>query len=59
MADRNEHQPGTHAPITGYFEELNIFGSPTGKVVHVQAGERLPHAPLRFSWRHIIEDKGC
>jgi hypothetical protein len=59
MAERNEHQPGTHAPITGHFEELNIFGSPTGKVEYVREGERLPHAPLGFSWRHIIEDKAC
>jgi len=59
MADRKEHQPGTRAPITGHFEELNIFGSPTGKVVHVQEGERLPHAPQGFSWRHIIEDTAC
>ena len=35
MADRTEHQPGAYAPITGHFEELNIFGSPTGKVEHV------------------------
>jgi hypothetical protein len=55
MADRNEHQPGAHAPITGHFEELNIFGSPTGRVEPAQEGERLPPAPLGFSWR-LIED---
>jgi hypothetical protein len=58
MADRTEHQPGTHAPITGHFEELNIFGSPTGKVEHVREGERLSDAPQGFSWRHI-EDAAC
>jgi hypothetical protein len=58
MADRKEHQPGTHAPITGHFEELNVFGSPTGKVEYVQEGERLPPAPQGFSWRHI-NDKDC
>ena len=52
MIDREEHQPGTRAPITGRFEELNIFGSPTGKVEHV------PPAPHGFSWRHI-EDAAC
>jgi hypothetical protein len=57
MADGKEHEPGTHAPITGRYEELNVFGSPTGKVEHVQEGEQLPHAPRGFSWRHI-EDKG-
>ena len=53
MADRKEHQPGTRASITGRFEELNIFGSPTRKVEHVQEGERFPRAPRGFSWRHI------
>ena len=53
MADRQEHQPGTHAPATGHYEELNVFGSPTGKVEHVVKGERLPRTPIGFSWRHI------
>jgi hypothetical protein len=58
MAERQEHQPGTHAPSTGHYEELNVFGSPTGKVEHVQEGERLPRAPRGFSWRHI-EHEDC
>jgi hypothetical protein len=57
MADRQEHTPGTRA-LTGHYEELNVFGSPTGKVEHVHEGERLPHAPRGFSWRHI-EDAAC
>jgi hypothetical protein len=57
MADRQEHTPGTRALVTGHYEELNVFGSPTGKVKNVQEGERLPHAPRGFSWRHI-EGKG-
>ena len=58
MIDPEEHQPSTHAPITGRFQELNIFGSPTGKIEHVQEGERFPRAPRGFSWRHI-EGKVC
>jgi hypothetical protein len=58
MADRQEDQPDTHAAATGHYEELNIFGSPTGKVAHVLEGERLPLAPRGFSWRHI-EEKSC
>jgi len=58
MTNRKEHQPGTCAPITGRFEELNIFGSPTGKIEHVREGERLPPAPQGFSWRHI-EGNAC
>jgi hypothetical protein len=53
MAERQEHQPGTHAPATGDYEELNIFGTPTGKVKHVLEGELLPHGPRGFMWRHI------
>ena len=53
MPERQEHQPGTHAPVTGPYEELNVFGTPTGKVEHVREGERLPHAPRGFSWREI------
>jgi hypothetical protein len=44
MAERQEHQPGTHAPVTGHYEELNVFGSPTGTVEYVREGERLPDA---------------
>jgi hypothetical protein len=51
-----EHQPGRRAPVTGRYEELNVFGSPTGRVEHVREGERLPHGPRGFSWRHIEEE---
>jgi hypothetical protein len=56
MAERQEHQPGTHAPVTGYYEELNVFGTPTGKVEHVREGERLPHGPRGFTWHQIVEE---
>jgi hypothetical protein len=36
MAERQEHQPGTHAPVTGRYEELNIFGTWTGRIEHVR-----------------------
>jgi hypothetical protein len=42
MAERQEHQPGTEAPATGHYEELNVFGTPTGRLTHVQEGERPP-----------------
>jgi hypothetical protein len=58
MAEREEHGPGTYVPVSGHYEELNIFGSPTGRVEHVRAGERLPHAPRGFSWRQI-EEEAC
>ena len=58
MAERQEHQPGTHAPATGHYEELNVFGTRTGRVEHVREGERLPHGPRGFTWREV-EEQGC
>ena len=49
MAERQEHQPGTHAPVTGHYEELNVFGTPTGVVEHVREGER-----RRSRWRQAL-----
>ena len=39
MPDDEEHQPGDRAPATAHYEELNVFGSPTGAVVHVREGD--------------------
>jgi len=58
MAERQEHQPGTHAPVTGQYEELNVFGTSTGRVEHVREGERLANAPRGFSWRQT-EEAAC
>jgi hypothetical protein len=58
MAERQEHQPGTHAPVTGHYKELNVSGTSTGKVKHVRGGGRLPHAPRGFSWRQV-EEEAC
>jgi len=54
---REEHQPGTYAPRQGRYEELNVFGSRTGRIEHVWEGERLPLAPRGFTWRHL-QDEG-
>jgi hypothetical protein len=48
--ERHEHQPGEPASRAGRYDELNVFGTPTGKVAHV--GEELPNSPRGFSWRH-------
>jgi hypothetical protein len=58
MAERQEQKPDTQAPATGYYEQLNVFGTPTGKVEHVREGERLPSAPRGFTWRQVAEE-GC
>jgi hypothetical protein len=46
-----------HYPATGHYEELNVFGSPTGRVEQVPEGERLPSAPRGFTWRRIAEQR--
>ena len=40
MPDEEEHQPGDRAPATAHYEELNVFGTPTGAVVHVREGDQ-------------------
>jgi hypothetical protein len=54
--DDGEHRPGAPAPRTGHYEELNVFGTPTGKVVHAEEGSKLPAAPRGFSWRHVVTE---
>lgn len=48
-----EFNPGEPAPDAGPYEELNVFGSRTGKVVVVQEGDTFPTAPRGFSWRSL------
>ena len=56
MPHPNEHDPGDEAPHTGHYEELNIFGSRTGRTIHVQEGDRLPAAPRGFTWRRVTRE---
>jgi len=58
MADDREHQPGDRASESGPYEELNVFGTPTGKVHHAQEGDQLPSAPRGFKWRRV-RPEGC
>jgi hypothetical protein len=50
MARRPEHRPGEAAPAAGTYEQLNIFGSPTGIRVSVAHGQALPPAPIGHFW---------
>ena len=45
------HQPGEPASQAGHYEQLNIFGTPTGTTMFVQRGNSLPAAPIGFTWR--------
>ncbi len=46
-----EHAPGTPATVTGTYQLLDIFGSPTDHRVHLARGEPLPDAPRGHTWR--------
>jgi hypothetical protein len=56
MTSTDEHKPGDPAPATGHYEELNVFGSHTGQVVHGTEGEPLPGAPRGFTWRRAMRE---
>lgn len=56
MAQRPEHAPGETAPAAGTYEQLNIFGRPTGIRVNVAHGHPLPPAPRGHSWMLFEED---
>jgi hypothetical protein len=47
----DEQFPGDPALLSGEFEEVNIFGSRTGRVVLAMKGDELPPAPRGFGWR--------
>ena len=42
----------------GDYEELNVFGSPTGWSRHVRKGDPLPELPRGFLWRHVPPPTG-
>jgi Resolvase, N terminal domain len=54
---RFELDPTDDAPASGRYELLNIFGTPTSEAVSASEGERLPAAPLGYTWRLIAVDE--
>jgi hypothetical protein len=48
-------EPGAPAPVTGTYEEHNVFGTPTGNRIHVNNGDPLPPAPRSFTWRRVSD----
>jgi hypothetical protein len=53
MSTKTEYQAGAVAPASGTYEQLSIFGSPTGTSVWVEAGDQLPPAPRGCTWRLV------
>jgi hypothetical protein len=57
IAQRPDHAPGDAAPAAGIYEQLNIFGRPTGIRINVEHGHPLPSAPLVHSWTLADDDR--
>jgi hypothetical protein len=53
----SDRDPTDLAPVSGRYELLNIFGTPTGEALNASAGEPLPAAPLGYSWRLVSVDE--
>jgi hypothetical protein len=50
-------RPGAPALYEGFYQELNAFGTPTGRTVRAPQGLQLPAAPHGFTWRLVDSDK--
>ncbi len=48
-----EHDPGELVLVAGHYEELNVFGTPTGRRTTLVKGDRMPAAPRGFTWRLV------
>lgn len=51
----NTYNPDENARSSGQYQELNIFGAPTGRIALMTEGDRLPSSPRGFSWRPLAE----
>jgi hypothetical protein len=60
MTGRLEHTPGEPAPAAGTYEQLNIFGQPSGIRVDVSHGHPFPSVPVGHSWRSVeVDGEDC
>src|SRR5262249_50754308 len=51
IAKQNVCAPGTAAPVSGRYEELNVLGAASGVVIEVAEGDVLPKLPRGCTWR--------
>jgi hypothetical protein len=49
--DASELKPWERAPVSGYYQLLNVFGTPTGEGAFVERGGLMPSAPRPHRWR--------
>jgi hypothetical protein len=52
---RTEYLPGDRVPRSGDYEELNVFGSWTGRVTQMTEGDHFPPTARGFTWRPLSE----
>lgn len=46
-----ELKPWERAPVSGDYQLLNVFGTPTGEKAFVERGTLAPSAPVGHTWR--------
>lgn len=51
--NETEYAPGDPAPFSGIYELLNVLGLPSKTRIPRRQGERLPPAPLGWTWRFV------
>ena len=56
MTLRPVHLPGQPAPASATYEQMNVFGSPTGIRVNATRGHPLPEAPIGHGWAVVEGD---
>jgi len=54
--DAPECKPGEPVPETGWYELLNVFGTPIGVRVFIGQGAPAPAAPRGYVWRLVSQD---
>jgi hypothetical protein len=52
-ASSADYVGGMPAPVSGTYEQLNVFGRATGHRVAVEKNESLPPLPRGFTWRPV------
>jgi hypothetical protein len=57
MAIPTHTKPRAVAPVVGVYQQLSVFGTPTGRWKSAREGEQLPPGPLMFSWRLMWPSK--
>jgi hypothetical protein len=55
MPERPTHPAGHPAPTSATYEQINVFGSPTGIRIRMSRGHPLPETPIGHAWAVVEE----